>query len=58
MKRRTVWLRYFRCPVCDAEMTASKHTPTENGHIKTMWCGVCRAERDFIQIDKERMRRK
>lgn len=36
-------------------MTAPKlHGPTHTGHIKTMYCPMCREDRDFIQTDKDK----
>ena len=51
-KRRHYMLRRFKCTVCGAETTATKHTVvTGKGHIKTMYCYVCCKETDFIQTD-------
>ena len=44
----------IKCPVCSAEMTAPKMTRTGSKHVKTMYCYVCKAERDFIQVDMSR----
>lgn len=44
--------RIFRCPECGALIPALKaKSPTQTGHIKTMYCYVCREERDFEQIE-------
>ena len=53
-KTNTVYIRQFKCPLCGTEITAPKTSRTGNGHIKTMYCPVCREQRDFIQtgIDK------
>lgn len=56
-KRRFVTLRRFRCPVCGQEMVASKlHSPTFKGHIKTMYCPMCKEDRDFVQTEMDRTR--
>lgn len=55
MPRRQCLLRYFKCPVCGAILTAPRrHGHTHPGHVKTMYCFVCRQERDFVQTDSER----
>lgn len=55
-KRPVVNLRRFRCPICGQEMVAPRlhHGPTHAGHIKTMYCPMCKADRDFIQTDTDR----
>lgn len=53
----TVMIRRFLCPVCGQKMTACKqHRATANGHIKTMYCPMCRKTQDFVQYDIERVR--
>ena len=47
---RKVYLREFKCPDCGTFMRAAKHRLTEKGHIKTMWCPMCKEERDFVQV--------
>lgn len=50
--RRRVQKRLFACPVCGTVAPATKyHGKTKPGHIKTMWCHICKAETDHIQID-------
>lgn len=58
MIRKSCWrLRYFRCPVCGTVSTAPKTDGwSHTGHIKTMWCWVCKAERDHVQIDADKAR--
>ena len=57
MCRRKCNLRYFKCPVCSAMLTApKKYGITHTGHIKTMYCFVCGTERDFVQVDSEKTR--
>lgn len=54
-KRRYFSLRRFKCPECGAVLTATKHTKrTGDGHVKTMWCFTCKAERDFVQVDVDK----
>ena len=51
-KRRCLFKRYFRCPVCGAETPAPcTRRKTLPGHIKTMYCYVCRETRDFEQVE-------
>ena len=57
MPKRASLLRYFKCSWCGAIATAPRtHGKTHAGHIKTMWCYVCKRERDFVQIDQEKTR--
>lgn len=57
MGSRKCLLRWFRCPVCGSVLTAPRRRgSTHAGHIKTMWCFVCAARRDFVQIDSSRAR--
>ena len=50
-------LRRFECPICGLKLSACKKDGvTGKGHIKTMWCTVCKSERDFVQIDMDRAR--
>lgn len=52
--RRHTRIRYFQCPVCHAVLTATKHKGiTGTGHIKTMYCYVCKRDRDFVQVDSD-----
>ena len=48
----TVWTIY-RCPDCgnhtEIQRLAGMKRP--NGHQKNMWCVICRAERNFIQVE-------
>jgi len=54
-KRRHFIVRRFRCPECGTELTATKMWfRTGDGHVKTMYCYVCKEERDCIQIDIDR----
>lgn len=49
---RSLQLRVFRCPECGTRLVAPKRIyRTSIGHIKTMWCYVCKAMRDFIQVE-------
>lgn len=52
MKKRNVTERRFKCPVCNSVQTAYKSSArlTSEGHIKTMWCVWCKAERQFVQF--------
>lgn len=46
-------IRTFRCPECGAVMSAPKYKARTNaGHVKTMYCYRCKADRDFIQVDR------
>lgn len=54
MGNKNYSLRVFECPECHNKLYASKsaNKMTSNGHIKTMWCPICKKENDFVQIDK------
>ena len=45
-------MRYFICPECKVTITAFKKSCRMPvfGHIKTMYCYVCKTNRDFIQV--------
>lgn len=46
-------IRTFQCPECGAVVSAPKYkTRTNAGHVKTMYCYRCKADRDFIQVDR------
>ena len=51
--RKNVTERVFKCPCCDTKMTAYKKSSrrTSNGHIKHMFCYVCKEVKGFVQID-------
>lgn len=44
--------RVFKCPVCGDKRICLKRRNTAVGHIKTMYCYVCKEDRDFIQIEE------
>ena len=47
---RAVQLRIFTCLSCGTKVPASKRTSkTLPGHIKTMWCHVCKERKDMVQ---------
>lgn len=50
-KRTAVQLREMKCTICGQVMYVSKHMRhmTPKGHIKTMYCPICKQETDFIQ---------
>ena len=57
MLRRIGRIRFFRCPSCGIVLTAPKaRGMTHTGHVKTMYCFICGVDRDFVQIDSERVR--
>lgn len=58
MLNKRFWrLRYFKCPICGAVNTAPKTEGlTHKGHIKTMYCFMCKRETDQIQIDADKTR--
>ena len=58
MLRKSYWtLRYFECPNCGIIVTAPKTDGrSHSGHIKTMYCYVCKKETNHVQVDVERAR--
>lgn len=56
MRKRRVWsMRRFRCPECGTMMSAAKvERRATKGHVKTMYCWVCKGDRDFVQVDTDR----
>lgn len=56
-KRSGFCIRTFQCPSCKNKVFATKlKRPTENGHIKTMYCPWCKADRDMEQVGMEKFR--
>lgn len=51
MKQSPVTLHTFRCTTCGAVMTLPKKLGRlhRSGHVKTMYCYVCRRVRDFTE---------
>ena len=51
--QKNVTERRFKCPVCKTIQVAYKSSAhrTAEGHIKTMWCYWCKAERQFVQYN-------
>jgi hypothetical protein len=39
------------CPICGLKMTIPRprSRKRKEGHIKTMWCAMCKETRDFIE---------
>lgn len=57
MRKSTVsYIRRFKCSVCGADASAPKLSKTSNGHIKTMYCHICKQEREFTQVGIDRVR--
>ena len=54
MRKKGMYIREFKCPVCGSHMFSpkriTKQTPT--GHIKTTYCYKCKEIRNFIQLNK------
>ena len=49
-KRRETVYRDFKCPVCGARITMPKRKGrTHAGHIKHIWCYVCKQVQPFEQ---------
>ena len=50
--RKNVTERTFQCPCCSTKMTAYKKSSrrTKGGHIKHMYCYVCKDIKGFEQI--------
>lgn len=37
------------CPVCGQMMMIPRRSKRADGHIKTMYCGICMETRDFVE---------
>lgn len=49
---RPVQIRVFLCPECGTKVSATKtKAKTKAGHIKTMYCYVCKKYTDHVQVD-------
>lgn len=53
MKKRSVWLRRFKCNECGTIITAPKRADKLNKqeHIKTIWCYYCSKLTEFSMIN-------
>ena len=50
-KRRKFCIRTVQCPGCGNKVFATKlKSPTGDGHIKTMYCPWCKADKDMEQV--------
>ena len=51
MKRNST-ARYFKCPTCNYITIAYKRSSrlTKIGHLKNLWCPICKDEHNFVQI--------
>lgn len=49
---RPIQMRVFQCPECGAKVSATKtRFKTKAGHVKTMYCYVCKKATDHVQIE-------
>lgn len=56
-KMRKFYIRTFQCPDCGQKICASKiKDRTNNGHIKTLYCPWCKADKEMEQIGMEKCR--
>jgi len=54
-KSRSVVLRSFKCPGCGLKMVAPKGNGSESGHIKDMYCPMCKEDQKFVMFDSDRV---
>lgn len=47
---RGFFYREFICPICQTRQVFPKGEGTEKGHIKTVYCPICKEEQDLVQI--------
>lgn len=52
MKKRKSFYRDFKCPICGFKTVAPKKRQTKTGHIKHMYCPICKDMSGFEQIDE------
>lgn len=53
MNQHSLQKRDFRCEECGAIAPAIKQRcKTNPGHVKDMWCHICRRETRHVQVDK------
>lgn len=52
MGKRTVVYRDFKCPDCGYFRSATKRASkaTGVGHLKHMYCPICKKDKNFIQV--------
>lgn len=50
-----MYYRWFKCPQCGQIMVAPKQNShnggTDLGHLKTMYCFICKKKQDFVLYD-------
>ena len=53
-KQRFMDLSMLICPVCNKTFPIMRNhgQHRERGHIKTIWCPYCKADRKFMEIRK------
>lgn len=51
MRRRRMQVSYLECPVCGSAATVPRPMSRKRprGHVKTMWCPMCKDVRDFVE---------
>ena len=54
MRKREYIISELKCPVCGQIMTVPRYKSAkrEKGHIKTMFCPICKKKRQFRQLDE------
>lgn len=45
------YMRYFRCTGCGIMRAAQKRRKTKIGHIKHMYCPICKGVTEHIQVE-------
>ena len=52
--KRNMTERIFKCPKCNYRQIAYKKSSrlTKIGHLKNLWCPICKDEHNFVQISK------
>lgn len=48
-------LRVFKCPTCGLKMVAPKGRGSEAGHVKDMYCPMCKDDQKFVLYDSDRI---
>jgi len=51
-KRKRTTIEYYECPVCGFRFPIPRKKCREKGHIKDLWCPMCKEERKMVKYDE------
>ena len=48
-KRKKITIEYYICPECGFEFPIPRERRREKGHIKDLWCPICKVEQKMVK---------